>query len=478
MTRDIIVLGGGPGGYALGIRLAQRGLDTVVVEQESLGGVCLNWGCMPSKALITTAQRWGVVRDSKEFGIDVAGAALDLPRAQRRSRDIVRHHTGGVASLLRSNGAAVVNGRGRLLSPRSIDVTTGDGQSQVIEASRGIVVATGARPRQLTNFTPDGEHVVTAKEGVFLDVLPEHLIVLGGGVIGVELGTAYMRLGSRLTLVEMGGSLLPGVDDDVKRVVIRRLERNGAQVLTDARALGWEPTADGVRMTVARNGESIALEGTSILVSAGFTPNTQGIGLETLGVALDASGHILTNDRCETTVPGVYAIGDVAGPPYLAHKAYKEAEVLAAGLMGRSGVRDWRVMPAAIFSDPEIATVGLNEVQARQQFGEVVVGKFPFSALGRAMALGETDGFVKLIAVDDRLVGAAVVGPEASELVSELTLAIETGATLEDLALTVHSHPTLAEAIGEAAAHGRGEAVHVLNRVRAKHERLAPVVSG
>jgi len=466
MTRqfDVLVVGGGPGGYALSIRLAQKGKRVACIEKESVGGVCLNWGCIPSKALITTAQRYDWARHGEEMGIFCDAVRLDLPRAQQRNHEIVKHHTGGVAALLKSNGAELVMGTAEFITSRRVQVRPASGEPFELEATQAVVVATGATPRVLRGIEPDGRHVVTAREAVFFERLPEHLIVLGGGVIGLELGSAYQQLGSRLSIVELTGTLLPGVDADLVKVVEKHLVSRGAQILTNTRALGVEKSEAGVRLALENEGGKSALEGSVVLVAAGFVPNARGLGLEKLGVTLDAAGHVTIDERCETSVPGVFAIGDVSGPPYLAHKAYKEAEVLAEVLSGRRVVIDYKAMPSVIFSAPEIATVGLSEARARAAGGDVVIGKMPFAALGRAQALGETEGFVKLIASGNRLVGAGIVGPEASELVAELTLAIEVGASLEDLALTVHTHPTLAEAVHEAAEHGLGHAVHILNR--------------
>lgn len=466
MTRqfDVLVVGGGPGGYALSIRLAQKGKRVACIERESVGGVCLNWGCIPSKALITTAQRYDWARHGEEMGIFADGVRLDLPRAQQRNHEIVKHHTGGVAALLKSNGAELVKGTAELLSSRRVQVRPEIGEPFELEATQAVVVATGATPRVVRGIEPDGSHVVTAREAVFFERLPEHLIVLGGGVIGLELGSAYQQLGSRLSIVELTGTLLPGVDADLVKVVEKHLVSRGAQILTNTRALGVEKSEAGVRLAIENESGKSVLEGSVVLVAAGFVPNGRGLGLEKIGVTLDAAGHVTIDERCETSVPGVFAIGDVSGPPYLAHKAYKEAEVLAEVLAGQRVVIDYKAMPSVIFSAPEIATVGLSEARARAEGGDVVIGKMPFAALGRAQALGETEGFVKLIARGNRLVGAGIVGPEASELVAELTLAIEVGAGLEDLALTVHTHPTLAEAVHEAAEHGLGHAVHILNR--------------
>lgn len=465
---DAVVIGGGPGGYSAAIRLAQRGVKTVCVERESVGGVCLNWGCIPSKALITTAQRYDWAKHGDAFGVTAASVQLDLPRAQARNRSIVKHHTDGVAGLIRSNGGELVVGEASLLSAREVRVRDQSGNETVFEASRAVVIATGARPRALPGFDFDSERILSAREAVFLNELPEHLIVLGGGVIGLELGSAYLRLGARLTLIEATAALLPMVDADLVRVVEKKLGAAGANILRSARALGYERTARGVAVRVAQGAEERVIEGSHVLVATGFLPNSEGLGLERLGIELDPRAHVRIDARCQTSVAGVFAIGDVSGMPYLAHKAYKEAEVVADVIAGGSATRDQRAVPAAIFTDPEIATVGLSEAEALAQSAprDVSVGRFPFSALGRAMALGETDGFVKLIAARGRLVGAAVVGPEASELIAELTFAIEVGATLEDLSLTIHAHPTLSEAIREAAEHGLGQAIHILNRRR------------
>lgn len=464
---DVVVVGGGPAGYSVAIRAAQQGLRVVCIEREAVGGVCLNWGCIPSKALITASRRYAWARHGEAMGVMTEGVSFDLVRAQRHSRHVVKHHVEGVASLLTANGSELVTGSASFENARQVCVRRADGTRERFTALRGIVIATGVRPHAPPAFEPDGRLVLGAREAVFLEELPEQLIVLGGGVIGLELGSAYQTLGSELSVVELGAELLPGVDRDLVRVVERRLEKAGAKIFKQARALGWEERDGRVLLFIEHGGHESSVAGDRLLVATGFRPATAELGLERAGIELDASGHVATDGACRTSAPGVFAIGDVSGPPYLAHKGFKEAEVVARVLSGKNAARDWQALPIAIFTDPEIASTGLSEVEARRQGRSVRIGRFPFSALGRAMALGETDGFVKLVSEADRIVGMSAVGPEASELCAEGTLAIEFGASLEDLALTIHPHPTLSEAVREAADHGLGQAVHIMNKRRA-----------
>ncbi len=475
-TVDLIVVGGGPGGYSATIRAAQSGLDTLCVEKEHVGGVCLNWGCVPSKSLITVAQRYQSAMTGARLGVQVDRVRLDMHQAQEHSRSVVQHHTQGVATLIRAAGAELVYGSARLTSPSEIEIVAREGKTRRVRARRGIVLATGASPREVPGFAVDRKRILSAREAVFLEQVPEHLIVLGGGVVGLELGSAFHHLGARLTVIELGPALLPGIDPDLVAVVRRRLEGSSARFELETTALRHDYTQNGVRVQFrGAQGEHV-IEGTHVLVAAGFVPRVAGLGLEAAGVQLDARGHIATRENCETNVPGIYAIGDIAGPPYLAHKAFAEAQVVVDVISGRNVKRDWRAMPAVVFTEPEIATVGLSQTQAGARGLNVELGRFPFSASSRASARAKTDGYVKLIAQSDRLVGAGIVGSEASELIAELTLAIEVGATLEDIALTVHPHPTLSEAVHDAAEHGRGSAVHVANRRPSKGRALSEAV--
>jgi dihydrolipoyl dehydrogenase len=462
---DAIVIGGGPGGYTAAIRLAQLGKRVLCVERESLGGVCLNWGCIPSKALITAAALVDRVREAAVMGIS-AEPRIDFGATQRWKAGIVERLTTNVGTLIRGNGGTVAFGTARLLDARTVEVTAADGTARRYTAGEAIVLATGARLAAVPGFEADGEHVITARDAVDLPSVPRSLLVIGGGVIGMELGMMYQRLGTRLTVVELTDALLPGVDADLVRVVERRLRRRGAEVLTRAKAFGWEKRDGLAAVTVEHDGAARVIEAEKVLVAVGFVPNTGGLGLEAAGLRLDARGHVAVDERGMTSVPGIFAVGDVSGGPYLAHKAFREAEVVAEVAAGRYARRDWLAMPAAVFTDPEIATVGIGEAEARRRGLDVTVGRFPFSASGRAMSLVETEGFIKIVADRERVIGVQIVGPEASELISEAAFALEMMASPEDVALTIHPHPTLGEGVMEAFKHALGEAVHVMNRPR------------
>jgi dihydrolipoamide dehydrogenase len=461
---DAIVIGGGPAGYTAAIRLGQLGVRTLVVEKENVGGVCLNWGCIPSKALISAAGMMEKMRHVDVMGIRAAAPEIDFAATQQWKAGIVQRLTGSVATLIRANGGEIANGSARLTGPSAVEITAPDGSIQRVTARKSVVIATGARVAMLPGFEPDGERILTAREAVDLTEVPRSLAIIGGGVIGMELGMMYQRLGTRVTVIEVVEQLLPGTDPDLVRVVERRFKARGGEVLTGARALGWEPRGDRVTVSVQHAGVEKTVEAEKVLVSVGFKPNTAGLGLDEVGVRLDERGHVAVDRQYRASVPGVYAVGDVTGGPYLAHKAFKEAEIAAEVIAGKRVSRDWYALPAAIFTDPEIAVVGMTEAEARAAGHGVKVGRFPFTASGRALALGETDGLVKVVADDERLLGVGIVGAEASELIGEAALALEMVAAAEDVALTIHPHPTLSEGVMEAFKHAMGEAIHIANR--------------
>jgi dihydrolipoamide dehydrogenase len=461
---DAIVIGGGPAGYTAAIRLGQLGVRALVVEKENVGGVCLNWGCIPSKALISAAGMMEKMRHADVMGIRVAAPEIDFAATQQWKAGIVQRLTGSVATLIRANGGDIANGSARLTGPNTVEITAPDGSTRRVTAGKAVVIATGARVATLPGFEPDGERILTAREAVDLTEVPRSLAIIGGGVIGMELGMMYQRLGTRVTVIEVAEQLLPGMDPDLVRVVERRFKARGGEVLTGARALGWQPREGGVAVTVQHAGAEKTVEAEKVLVSVGFRPNTAGLGLAEAGVRLDGRGHVAVDRQYRTSLPGVYAIGDVTGGPYLAHKAFKEAEIAAEVIAGKQVGRDWYALPAAIFTDPEIAVVGMTEAEARAAGHAVKVGRFPFTASGRALALGETDGLVKVVADDERLLGVGIVGAEASELIGEAALALEMVAAVEDVGLTIHPHPTLSEGVMEAFKHAMGEAIHIANR--------------
>lgn len=464
-TYDAIILGGGPGGYVCAIRMAQLGLSVACVEEEEYGGVCLNWGCIPSKALISNAHLYDKARGAGEIGLDFGEVGLDVAKMQKWKDGIVKKLTGGVRGLLEANGAKIVEGRGTMASPTSVRVNK-DGKATEIHAKKAVVVATGSETIQIPGFEFDGKVIIGAREAVSLKQVPKRLVVVGGGVIGLELGMVYQTFGSELVVVELTDSLLPGIDLDAVKVVKKHIEKRGGKVLTGAKASGYKKVKGGVEVQVEQGKETLSLPADKVLVAVGMKPRSKGIGLEEIGVQIDDRGFVPTDDSCRTNVPTVYAIGDVSGAPMLAHKASKEGEVAAEVIAGKAAGKDWVTVPGIAFTDPEIAQVGLTQEAAKKAGHDVATGRFPFSALGRAMSIRETDGFVKVVRdkATDRVLGITVCGPSASDLISEAVLALEMAATAEDLALSIHPHPTLGEAMMEASAASLGHAIHMINR--------------
>ena len=466
-TCDAIVIGGGPGGYGCAIRLGQLKQKVVCIEKEEVGGVCLNWGCVPSKALIAASHTYEKVKEGGQMGLYADNIRVDVKKMQEWKDGIVKKLTGGVRGLLRGNSAELIMGTARITGPRTVEVKTAEGTTETIEATKAIVVATGSSTIELPTFKFDGKQIIGAREAVSLKEVPKRMLVIGGGVIGLELGCVYQKLGSDITVVEMTPTLLPGVDPECTAVVEKRFVKHGGKVMKSAKAAGYERTKEGaLAVRVELEGgkfETVVVD--TVLVAVGMRPNGAGIGLEEIGVKVER-GFVPTDIGGRTNVPGVYAIGDVSGMPMLAHKATKEGEVIAEIIAGHKAAKDWVAIPAAIFTDPEIAVAGLSEEQAKAKGMAVRVGKFPFSALGRAMAVNETEGFFKIVSDEKthEVVGVHIVGPEASDLISEGALALEMHAFLEDIGLTIHPHPTLGEGFMEAAMHGLGHAIHRLNR--------------
>jgi len=465
---DAAVIGGGPGGYVAAIRLGQLGKKTVIVERGALGGVCLNWGCIPSKAVIHAAELRHEMTHANSFGIGPGGdVPIDLDKLRAWKEGIVKKLNGGVAGLLKANGVTLVRGSAVLTGPTSLEVTLEGGKTQAIEAP-SIVLGTGGRPIELPFLPRSNPRVWTSEELLELKEIPKRLAIVGGGVIGLEFACSFQKLGSQVTIVELLPQLLTGTDADLTKPVVDKLRKGGATILLEAKAKGLrEGPKDGVDGGIldveTKDGESIEVACDRVLVAIGFRPNTNGIGLEAAGVKTDERGFVPVDPRCQTNVASIYAIGDMTGPPFLAHRASKMGVVAAEVIAGQPALCDFQAMPAGVFSDPEVATVGLTEEQAKAAGHDVTVGTFPYVALGRSLAQNQTEGKVKVVGDKQSglLLGVQACGPRANDLLGEAAVAIELGAQVEDLALTVHTHPTFSEALMEAAEDFLGHAIHV-----------------
>lgn len=460
MKTEVLIVGGGPGGYVAAIRAAQLGKEVTLVEQDRLGGICLNVGCIPSKALIHAANLYHKIPQLESLGISVNDVQIDPEKLWAWKEGVVQRLVDGVARLLRGNGVRVVKGRASFISHNKAKV---EGEEPQALEFKHAIVATGSRPLEIPGLEFDHQLVIDSTDALALEEAPEKLLVVGGGYIGLELSTFYAKLGSEVTVVEMMDQLLPGTGPDLVRVVERRLKRLGVKVFLKTKAKRLKKGGSGVEVLVETPEGEKKIGAEKVLQAVGRRPHTEGTGLEKLGLQLTEQGFIEVDEQRRTSNPRAFAIGDVAGPPLLAHKASHEGIVAAEAIVGLPSAADFRAIPAVIFTDPEVACAGLSEGEAQAQGYQTVIGKFPFAALGRAVAAEEADGFVKVTAdeASKALLGVEVVGPEASNLISEGALAIEMGATLEDLALTVHPHPTLPEALMEAAAAALHRPIHI-----------------
>ncbi|MGH9918239.1 MAG: dihydrolipoyl dehydrogenase [Nitrososphaerales archaeon] len=459
-SADVVVIGGGPGGYVCAIRAAQLGLKTILIEKETLGGICVSTGCIPSKALISMVKLYEKAKEGATFGIIADGIRVDLPALQKWKAGVVATLETGVANLCRGNKVQVIEGSAEVVDAKRVKVMTSSGTEEVI--TKNLVIATGSKAMSLPGVGFDGSLILSSTEVLALEKLPESMLVIGGGYIGLELATVYQKLGSKVTIVELTDQLLPGTEPDLVRLPQRNLEKRGATIHLKSKVLSLEKSDSGVKARVSTPGGEVVVEASVVLVSVGRTPLTAEMNLAVLGVKTDAKGYIVTDERMKTSADGVYAIGDVRGQPLLAHKAMKEGAVAAEVIAGLPSAADWKTVPWAIFTDPEVAGVGLTEKAAMDAGLEVKRSRFSFGALGRALAAGEAEGFVRIVsdAKTGLVLGVQMVGPEASNLISEAALAIEMGATVEDIALTIHPHPTLPEALMEAAEVAAGRPIH------------------
>jgi dihydrolipoamide dehydrogenase len=467
---DLIVIGGGPGGYVAAIRAAQLGQKVAVVEREALGGVCLNWGCIPTKALLRNAEVINLLGQGGDFGFKIGDLTVDYAPAQKRSRQVSDRLVKGVGFLFRKNNITHVAGTGELVGPKQVKVMP---SGQLLEA-KSIIIATGARARSLPGMKIDGQRIITSREALELTVVPKRLVVVGAGAIGMEFAYLFRSYGADVTVIEMLPHVLPLEDDETAAEVAKAFKRRGIVALVNTRTEAVDVADAGasdagvtVRVKDQGTGQEQAIPADVVLVAIGVAPNSEGIGLETAGVATDKRGFIVVDEYLRTNVPGIYAIGDVTGKLLLAHVASAQGIVAAEHIAGHETrpIReaDYAFMPRATYCHPQVASIGYTEAQAKEKGYEVKIGKFPFIANGKALGLNERDGFVKIIA-DARygeILGAHLVGPEVTELLPELALAHTWELTTEEIARTVHAHPTLSEALMEAAHAVEGHPIHI-----------------
>ncbi|USN47206.1 MAG: dihydrolipoyl dehydrogenase [Pseudobdellovibrionaceae bacterium] len=477
-TFDVCVIGSGPGGYVAAIRAAQEGLNTVVIEREALGGVCLNVGCIPSKAMITASHfMHRAQHDAKEMGFEIGGdIKLNMKKLVAWKQSVCDRMSGGVEQLLKGNKVEVVRGEASFKSSSELEVKSSSG-TQSIKA-KNYIVATGSRPIEIPGFAIDEKDVLSSTGALAMDSLPKEVVVIGGGYIGLEIGTYLAKLGTKVTVLEAGAQLLSGlVDKDCVQVIARRLKKNGVDVQLEARAKGYKKSGGRLEVVAEVKGKEQNLKADKILLMVGRKPNSDQMNLKGIGLAVDERGFAKVNPQCRTNIPHIFAIGDIAGQPMLAHKASHEGILVAEVIAGKNRVYDAKTVPAVIFTDPEIASAGWTEEECKAKgYTDLKVGKFPFAANGRAVSMMETDGFVKIIAnaQNNVVLGVHIVGPEASNLISEAVLAIEMGATLEDLALSIHPHPTLGETMMEAAEATLGHAIHIIQKPLSARKSQGP----
>ena len=456
---DVVVLGAGPGGYVAAIRAAQLGLETAIVEPDAVGGLCLNWGCIPSKALLRNAEVLTLVNHASDFGIAVGSVEADLDSAITRSRRVVNRLVKGVESLLRKNKVTVIQGHGTLKDARSI--TVGDDE---VQARRAIILATGAQDRVLPGLEPDGQAVVTSRHALERRELPPRVVIIGGGATGCEFAYFYRAYGSEVTLVEVMPHLLPSEDEEVAKALEEAFKKQGITVLSGSRVERLDRHENGGVVHTSSDKGTIEVPFDMCLIAVGTQGRTEGLGLEAAGVTTEKGGFVAITDRMETTAPGVYAIGDMTGSPLLAHVAMAQGVLAAEAIAGReTRPLSYVDMPRAVYCHPQVASLGLTEAEARENGRQVSVGRFPYQASGKALSLADADGFIKIVSdtKTGELLGAQMIGPECTELLGELSVARMLESTPLEIGRAVHPHPTLSEVLMEAALGAQGEAIHI-----------------
>jgi|TARA_B100000315_G_scaffold61767_1_gene56075 dihydrolipoamide dehydrogenase len=460
MKAESVVVGAGPGGYVAAIRLGQLNKKVVLVDEDKLGGICLNYGCIPSKALISASESFDKIKKTSKMGIEVDKITIDFKKMQEWKDGIVSKLNQGIEFLCKKNNVTIVKGTAFFENSNRLKITNGKNISYI--DFENAVIASGSKPVELPSFKFAGNKIISSREALCLKEIPKNLVVIGGGYIGLELGTVYARLGSKVCIVEMTEQILPGFDKSVVSILQKNLERLNVDVYVNAKA---DKIENNKVVINSKEKGKVLLDASKVLVAVGRYPNTKNLGLENTKVKLDKKGFIEVDKNLKTDDGNIYAIGDVSIGPMLAHKASSQGKFVAEAIAGNKDKYENVVVPAVIFTDPEIATVGLNEREAKNKGIKTKMGKFPFSLSSRAMTKNETEGFVKVIANEknSKIIGVQIIGSDASDLISEASLAIKMGATLDDVALTIHPHPTLSESLMEAAEATMEKAIHILN---------------
>jgi dihydrolipoamide dehydrogenase len=461
---DLVVIGAGPAGYVAAIRAAQLGMKTAVIERDRAGGICLNWGCIPTKALLKSAEMLEHIRHAKDWGIVLPGEPkADVKAMVKRSRDIAARLEKGVEYLFRKNKIEHLRGTARLTKATRLDVTLADGKKRTIEAGR-VLLATGGRPRLIPGLEADGKKVLTSKEAMLLEHAPRSVVIVGGGAIGCEFATYWQAIGAKVTIVEMMSHLVPVEDEEVSKELERAFKARGIEVLLETAFKSTKATKDGVSVEVAaKDGKTRTLDAEIVLAAIGVRGNVEDLGLEDLKVEVVKS-FVKVGAGFETSAKGLYAVGDVIGPPLLAHKGSAEGIACVEAMAGKGhGTVDYNQVPGGTFSTPSVGSIGLTEAAARAKGFDVKVGRFPFRALGRAIAVGEEEGFVKIVTSAKRgeILGCHIVGYGATDLIAEVAVAMRCEGTVHELHETIHAHPTFPEAIMEAALDAVGRAIHI-----------------
>jgi dihydrolipoamide dehydrogenase len=461
---DVVIIGGGPGGYVSAIKAAHLGLKAVLVEKDKLGGVCLNWGCIPTKALVSTAELLNNLQRAGEFGIQVKDYSFDFPAVMKRKDMITQRLSSGVGQLMKANKVRVIRGEGQIIEPGIVEVTDIAGEKEMIK-TKNIIIATGSKVMRLPLSGIDNEGVITSDEALSLSELPSRMLIIGGGVVGIEFAGIFKALGVEVTVVEMLPRILLPIDEEIARRLTQLLQRKGIKILTDCKVKEIKRNNQNLEVLISTTDGEKKIETEKVLLAAGRVPELGNIDVQRLGIELDGKA-IKVDEKMRTNIPGIYAVGDVVGKIMLAHVASREGIVAVENISGEEVLMDYKVVPNCVFSMPEVASVGLTEEEARKENDNIKVSKFPFMANGKALGMGEAEGMVKIITDVDtsELLGFHILGAHASDLIAEGTLALSMEATAFEIVNTIHAHPTLAETIAEAAEGIVGKPIHLARR--------------